>query len=134
MKDIENRADIDELMNRFYGKALTDEIIGYIFDAAELDIEKHLPIIGDFWETILFGTGNYQKYGRNPLQIHGELHLKTPLLSKHFRHWLKLFTETVDETYAGERAEFAKLRADAVANRMLNFVSGIPSLEFQKQE
>jgi truncated hemoglobin YjbI len=30
-KDIENRADIDELMNRFYARAFNDETIGYIF-------------------------------------------------------------------------------------------------------
>jgi hypothetical protein len=34
----------------------------------------------------------------------------------------------VDELFAGERAEFLKMRASAIANRMLNFVSGVPSL------
>lgn len=131
MKDIENRADIDLLMNEFYAKALTDEVIGYIFTAARLDIARHLPVIGDFWETILFGTGNYQRYGRTPLHIHGELHLKTPLEKEHFRQWLKLFNETVDRNFAGERAEFIKLRAAAIANRMLNFVSQVPALERQ---
>ncbi len=66
-KDIETRADIDDLMNRFYARAIRDETIGYIFtDVAKLDLEHHLPVIGDFWETLLFGTGNYQKHGRNP--------------------------------------------------------------------
>ncbi|MDQ3130767.1 MAG: group III truncated hemoglobin [Acidobacteriota bacterium] len=61
-KDIETRADIDDLMNRFYARAMTDETIGYIFQIAKLDLKHHLPIIGDFWETLLFGTGNYQKH------------------------------------------------------------------------
>ena len=94
-KDIETRADIDDLMNRFYVRAMTDETIGYIFEIAELDLKHHLPVIGDFWETLLFGTGNYQRHGRNPLQIHGQLSLKTPLGAEHFRRWLDIFRETV---------------------------------------
>jgi len=87
-----------------------------------------LPIIGDFWETLLFGTSNYQKHGRNPLQVHAVLHQKSPLSAKHFRRWLELFRETIDKSFAGERAEFLKLRAEAIANRMLNFVSGVPAI------
>lgn len=127
-KDIETRADIDDLMNRFYGKALGDQTIGYIFEIAGLDLAHHLPVIGDFWETLLLGAGNYQRHGRNPLQIHGVLSLKTPLRAEHFRRWLEIFRETVDESFAGERAEFAKLRAEMIANRMLNYVSGVPAL------
>ena len=127
--DIETRADIDDLMNRFYARAISDDTIGYIFtDVAKLDLGHHLPVIGDFWETLLFGTGNYQKHGRNPLQIHAALNEKTPLHPKNFRRWLELFSVTVDETFSGERAEFIKLRAEAIANRFLNFVSGVPSV------
>jgi hemoglobin len=128
--DIETRADIDDLMNRFYARALADETIGYIFtDVAKLDLDHHLPVIGDFWETLLFGTGNYQRHGRNPLQVHCALHRKSQLTAKHCRRWLELFSETVDEAFAGERAEFIKSRAEAIANRMLNFVRGVPSVD-----
>lgn len=128
-KDIETRADIDDLLNRFYARALRDETIGYVFETAGLDLERHLPIIGDFWETLLFGTNSYQKHGRNPLQIHGALNQKTALLPAHFRRWLEIFRQTVDESFSGERAEFAKSRAEAIGNRMLNFVSGVPAIE-----
>lgn len=126
-KDIETRADIDDLMNRFYARAMTDETIGYIFQIAELDLKHHLPIIGDFWETLLFGTDNYQKHGRNPLQVHAALDKKTPLFLKHFERWLEIFRETVDETFDGTRADFLKLRAGMIANRMLDFVSRTPA-------
>ncbi|MEK7854719.1 MAG: group III truncated hemoglobin [Acidobacteriota bacterium] len=126
-KDIENRQDIDELMQAFYRRAIADELIGFIFmDVAKLDLEHHLPIIGDFWETLLFRTGDYSRHGRNPLQVHGELDLKTPLLPEHFARWLEIFTGTVDESFAGETADFLKMRAEAIANRMLEFV-GRPS-------
>lgn len=133
-KDIQSRSDIDDLMIRFYARAIGDQVIGYIFtDVAKLDLKNHLPIIGDFWETLLLGTGNYQKHGRNPLQIHAQLNLKTPLRPEHFRRWLKIFRETVDESFNGERAEFAKTRAEAIANRMLNFVADVSAIQIQRQ-
>ena len=128
-KDIESRSDVDALMRLFYSRAINDEIIGYIFtDVAKLDLEHHLPIIGDFWETLLFQTNNYSRHGRNPLEVHGALAEKTPLEPQHFRRWLEIFNQSVDELFSGERAEFAKLRASAIANRMLNYVSGVPSI------
>ncbi len=95
---------------------------------AQLDLKHHLPVIGDFWETLLFGSGDYQKHGRNPLQVHAALNQKTPLMLDHFKRWLVLFCETIDEKHAGERADFIKARANAIANRMLNYVSGVPAL------
>ena len=129
MKDIENRDDIDELMRVFYERAMADATIGYVFtDVAKLDLDHHLPIIGDFWETMLFRTGDYARHGRNPLQVHGELAEKTPLLAKHFRRWLEIFEASIDELFAGDRADFLKMRANAIANRMFNYVSGVPSV------
>lgn len=126
MKDIKDRKDIDQLMRQFYKRALNDDVIGYIFsDVAKLDLEHHLPIIGDFWETLLFQTNSFSKHGRNPMQVHRDLSLKEPLLLHHFERWLELFSTTVDENYAGENAEFIKLRAKAIANRMLEHVSGV---------
>ena len=126
--DIENRADIDLLMRHFYQRAVADDIIGFIFtDVAKLDLENHLPVIGDFWETIIFQNGVYLKHGRNPLQVHGELNEKTPLLPVHFERWLEIFTEVTDGLFEGERAEFIKLRARAIASRMLQFVGAANS-------
>lgn len=128
MKDIETRADIDHLMVDFYSAAMSDEKIGYLFTkVANLDLEKHLPVIGDFWETLLFGTGKYQKHGRNPLQVHAEIHQKSPLLLGHFERWQEIFGECVDRAFTGERANFIKQRAGMIANRMLIYVSEVPS-------
>jgi hemoglobin len=123
--DIESREDIDRLMQVFYRRAMTDDRIGRIFtDVARLDLEKHLPIIGDFWEAIIFGTRDYAARGRNPLKVHGDLNLKFPLVSAHFERWLSIFEMTVDDLFAGERADFAKMRAAAIARRMHGYVSG----------
>ena len=122
-KDIDSRQDIDALMVRFYGKAMTDPVIGHLFtDVAKLDLEHHLPVIGDFWESTLFGTGVYSRHGRNPLLIHAELDRQERLRPEHFQRWLALFRETVDESFAGMRAEYAKQRGHAIAQRMQQYL------------
>ncbi len=126
IRDIEDRNDIDRLMLRFYSRVMADDLIGYIFtDVAKLDLDRHLPVIGDFWETIIFQTGVYTRHGRNPLQVHGELNEKEPLLPEHFRRWLEIFTQITDELFAGEKADFIKVRAAAIAERMMQFVGGV---------
>jgi hemoglobin len=121
--NIETRADIDQLMHVFYQRAMSDDVIGYIFtDVAHLDLEHHLPIIGDFWESLLFGTQNYARHGRNPLQVHKDLHQKSALKEEHFERWLEIFVATVDDLFTGERADHLKVRASAIAGRMLEFL------------
>lgn len=122
--DLETRADIDALMRIFYERAMSDPEIGHFFtEVVHLDLEHHLPVIGDFWESVLFGTGVYAKHRRNPLQVHGEIDEKRALEPQHFRRWLAIFTRCVDELFEGRRAEFAKMRGHAIATRMLQFVT-----------
>lgn len=132
MRDIESRQDIDLLLQRFYEKVLFDDVIGYIFVVAKLDLEHHLPIIGDFWDSMIFGKKDYQLRGRNPMQIHLDLHQKTGLTAAHFERWLNIWTETVDEFFTGERAELIKMRAQAIGERMLNMISDLPKIVGRK--
>lgn len=116
MNDIQTRTDIDLIMRVFYERALADEVIGYIFrDVAKLDLEEHLPIIGDFWESLLFGTRAYQQHGRNPMMVHLALHLKEPLTAEHFERWLKIFEFSIKEEFCGEMADLLLMRAQAIA-------------------
>ena len=123
MTDISSRADIDLLMRNFYSRAMADPVIGYLFtDVARLDLEHHLPVIGDFWESTLFGTGVYARHRRNPLLIHAALDAKETLRPEHFARWLELFNDSVDEAFRGSRATFAKQRGAAVAARFQQYL------------
>ena len=116
MKDIENREDIEQLVNAFYAKVLKDDKIGFFFnEIVQIDWEKHFPIMYDFWETILFDT---MKYKGNPMTKHIVLSKKEPLTSEHFERWLLLWGHTVNEYFAGERASEAKERAKMIAELM----------------
>jgi hemoglobin len=123
--DIESRADCERLVRTFYGRALTDPIIGFLFtDVAKLDLEAHVPGITSFWETILLGA---RSYGGGAFRPHAELHRKAPLRRAHFDQWLNLWTSTVDELFAGERAELAKAHAVRVARAFHQRLQTIPS-------
>jgi hemoglobin len=111
--DIETRADCEQLVRAFYGRALTDPVIGFIFtDVAKLDLEAHVPRITSFWETILLGA---RSYGGGAFAPHAAVHMQSRLRRGHFERWLWLWHTTVDELFVGETAQLAKAHADRVA-------------------
>ena len=112
--DICTREDCERLVRAFYGRALTDPIIGWLFtDIAKLDLEAHVPKIASFWETVLLGAQSYRGGAFAP---HAMLHMKARLHRGHFERWLFLWHATVDELFAGARADLAKSHANRVAN------------------
>ena len=122
--DIEDRADCERLVRAFYSRALVDPIIGWLFtDVARLDLEEHVPVIASFWETILLGAGTYSGGAFRP---HAALHVRAPLRAAHFDRWLVLWRETVDELFAGERAELAKEHAVRVARAFHRRLQALP--------
>jgi hemoglobin len=125
MRDIEDRADCERLVRAFYGRALSDPMIGWLFvDIAKLDLEAHVPDITSFWETILLGVQSYRGGAFRP---HAALHARAPLRAGHFDRWLTLWSATVDELFAGERAELAKAHAVRVARAFHGRLQTLPS-------
>jgi hemoglobin len=111
--DIQTRSDCERLVRAFYGRALTDDVIGFLFtDVAHLDLETHVPQITSFWETILLGA---QSYRGGAFRLHAELNLQARIRPGHFARWLALWTATVDELFKGPRADLAKAHANRVA-------------------
>jgi hemoglobin len=116
LKDIECRADIELLITQFYEQVKKDNNIGYIFtDIVKLNWEHHIPIIVDFWETILLDNPVYTK---NAMEVHYDLNKKIPLQPIHFTSWVTLFNNTVDELFIGTKATLAKTRAKSIADVM----------------
>ena len=115
-KDIENREDLLLLMQEFYKKLLSDNSINYLFtDIAKINLEHHFLVLVDFWDSILFQSGTYQK---NAMQPHMVLHQKSPLTKHHFETWLVYFKETVDELFIGSNAFIIKEKATSIATVM----------------
>ncbi|SFP85417.1 group III truncated hemoglobin [Parafilimonas terrae] len=112
-QDIKSRADVERMVNTFYDKVKQDDVIGFIFnDIAKVNWEKHLPVMYDFWENIIFLTN---KYVGNPMSVHIHLNEQVPFTKEHFQRWLLLFTGTVDELFEGKKADIVKEKAASIA-------------------
>jgi hemoglobin len=104
--DIVTRKDIEILVNRFYEKVTADPLLKPHF--SHVNWENHLPVMYNFWSSMMLGE---QSYRGNPFQKHANL----PIGREHFATWLKIFTETVDEHFKGEKAVEIKERAQSIA-------------------
>lgn len=108
-KDIETREDITTMVHEFYSRVQKDTLIGPIFIGAIKDQwPAHLEKLERFWETVLL---HKPSYSGSPFKPHAQM----PIGREHFETWLQLFYKTVDDHFAGEKAEEAKLRASKMA-------------------
>lgn len=121
LSDITSRNDIEKMVNRFYEKVKTDELISFFFtEIIPVDWPAHLPRMYAFWESVAFGTGSYKG---EPMTAHIQLSKKHPIEAVHFERWLKLFHQTIDENFAGEKADEIKMRAGSIAHIMSHKVN-----------
>ncbi len=126
--DLQGRAEIEQLVNAFYGKVRKDEMLGFIFDdVAKVDWESHLPKMYSFWETVIFGAGTFRG---NPMAAHAKLVPQTEMGLPQFQRWLTLFRETVDTLFEGERAAHIKNCAEDMANVIYSRINGVPDPRF----
>lgn len=109
MNDIQSAGDIKKLVDTFYGKIRTDNLLGPIFNERIKDQwPRHLEKMYSFWTTVLFAENSYHG---SPFPPHAQL----PVDHSHFMRWLELFNQTVDESFQGTKAEEAKWRAGKMA-------------------
>lgn len=107
--DILNLEDIKVLVNSFYEKVRKDELLSPIFNGIIQDRwPHHLEKMYAFWQTVLLKEHTY--FG-SPFVPHAKL----PVEQEHFDKWMELFYATIDEQFAGEKANEAKWRAEKMA-------------------
>lgn len=106
MNDILSRKEIETLVTEFYARVRKDELLAPVF--AHLDWPHHLPVMFNFWSSVLLGD---MSYTGSPFPKHVGLQIN----EQHFQRWLKLFMETVDANFSGPIAAEAKTRAHTIA-------------------
>lgn len=104
--DIETYEDVLQLITKFYDRLLVDEQISHFF--TELDLDKHIPHVADFWAFILIDRAGY---ANNMMTAHAKLALK----ATDFERWLELFHETINELFEGVKANLAIERSKLIA-------------------
>jgi hemoglobin len=116
MKDISSREDVELLVDTFYEKVLKDEVIGFIFtEISPISLETHMPIMYDFWCSILLNSNSYKG---NPMIKHFAINEKLALEKVHFERWLLLWKTTLDAHFEGPVAKEAYNRANQIAHLM----------------
>jgi len=117
MKDIQEITDIQLLVDSFYGKIRRDDLLKDIFDGIIQDRwPEHLEKMYRFWQTVLLEEHTY--YG-SPFPPH----LRMPVSEIHFERWVKLFSETVDGLFEGEKADRAKWQGSRMAEMFLSKIT-----------
>lgn len=126
MEDITNRNDIVRVLQAFYTTAFADDTIGFFFTkVVTLDLRTHIPVIADFWESVIFGTQGYRK---NVMEVHQHIHSLSHIEKHHLDRWVQLFQKTIDDNFAGNNAELMKQRAQSIATLMNIKLNG-PSIQ-----
>ena len=125
--DLVDRADVEALLRRFYDRVLIDEVLAEPFAELRFEgLDAHIPVMCDFWETVLFRAGRYRG---SALTVHRIIHRRTPLSGKHFVRWLTVWRDTVDAMYRGPAAERAKVQAARIAWAMHRRLTGVDARE-----
>lgn len=116
-QDIRSRTDLEWVVSAFYKKLMTDEVVKTFFiEVVPIDLEEHLPVIVDFWESALLAQGNYRG---NPMIKHIEMSRKKQLERIHLETWLQHWEETIREGFEGKVAETAIIRARSIGEMIL---------------
>lgn len=109
MADISSYGDINFLVRSFYEKVKNDKVLGNIFEEIiGHNWEGHIERMSIYWNALILQKKyhyekEFQKYA------------KLPIGKKYFERWTFLFFETVNENFAGENADEAKLTAIKIA-------------------
>ena len=106
MNDITTKQDVENLVDTFYGRVLQDAELAPFFE--RLDFKAHMPKMVHFWSFVLLDEPGYTTNVTDK-------HMHMPLSKVHFDRWVELFHGTVNELFAGEKAEIAKQRATLIA-------------------
>ena len=109
MNDILNLDDVKLVVDCFYEKVRQDEQLKDVFNnVIQGRWAAHLEKMYRFWQTVLLDEHTYHNSPFLP-------HAKLPVGIEHFNQWLKLFYETVDENFEGEKAERMKWQGQRMA-------------------
>ena len=121
LPDLVTEDDIEQLVRDFYRQAAVDEVLGPVFEAAEVDWAAHIPRVTAFWSWQLLGG---RRYDGRPLRSHERVNEMVPFTEAHYERWLELFTDTLHAGWSGPVADTAERRARRMARSMRRVLAG----------
>lgn len=123
--DLDSEENIRLFIESFYDKVLADALLAPIFtDVAVIDVKVHIPIIIQYWQKLLLGEKGYDRHTMN---IHRDVHRKSPFTDEAFDRWLTLFTETAQQEFSGPYTLKAIKIATSIAGNMQDSFQKYPN-------
>lgn len=119
--DLVTDDDVERLVRDFYRQAAVDDVLGPVFEAAEVDWAAHIPRVTQFWSWQLLGG---RRYDGRPLRSHERVNGLVPFTEAHYERWLELFCATLHEGWSGPVADTAERRAHRMARSMRRVLAG----------
>jgi len=115
--DISSFEDIHFIITKFYDKLLIDKKMEPFFEeiVQHNHLEKHIQVIANFWNDILFDTLLYRE---NVMQKHLTKSAMMAFQKEHFSIWTSYFLTTIDTYFFGLNATTMKNRALSIATVM----------------
>ena len=111
--DLDRPREISELVQIFYARIATDELLGPVFtQQADVDWREHHETLTAFWCQLELGIRGF--HGA-PTQKHSALSKEIPFRREQFARWVWLFHDTVDSGWEGPHAESIKAKASMIA-------------------
>ncbi|WP_258100222.1 group III truncated hemoglobin [Marinoscillum pacificum] len=104
---IESEFEIEMLIDTFYEKVLEHEELSYFFSEAVMNWEFHKQMFIKYWSKQILFTDSYEG---SPLHRHIEVDHRfgRSFTKYHFEEWARLWVETIDILFEGDKAELAK--------------------------
>ena len=112
LSDRIDRVSIETFVRAFYAAVQTEPRLGRIFDSAITSWPPHLDRMVHFWSAILLAAPGFHG---NPMQRHRELR---GVARGDFGHWLRLFEDTLANTFEPAVARLVMERAQRIAGRL----------------
>jgi hemoglobin len=107
---------IKKLVSYFYQRVQKDEVLGPIFnDVAKVDWDHHIPLICEFWNSIMLKTNEYHSNAYRKHVILGE---KIKLTEEHFIRWFTLFKKEAFKHLPHQEAELITKKAEMIAESL----------------
>ena len=112
LPDIQTEGDIKTLVDALCHKAANDTLLGPRYGAAaRIHWPQYLTSQYRYWNSTLLGK---QEEEGEPVPAQ----LALPSTGPHIEHWVNLFSTTVEECFAGSKADEAKQLARQLATRL----------------
>lgn len=116
LPDLDSREHIDAMVHGFYRRLLDDPQMAPLFlDVAKVDLNRHLPIICQYWHKMLLGDSSYQ---RHMMAKHRALDDQHPLTGELHERWLMHFMKNLEGRFVGPYTDKAKRIATRVIDNL----------------